>query len=169
MHHNKSCFVYCCWQAAYWSECTITSPNLMQYIPLCPWSSHKQMVYCAVQTTTYLQLCAESTQLWRCAWIYVRTVYHSLTYHDAEDHVVFNSWSLSPIKITTLKKMWGCDITSAENPTCLGRYVALLGECSNVLSPSSSSLSLRLPPSPPLPHKQTNKQTKTHTHTACTC
>jgi hypothetical protein len=127
------------------------------------------------KTTTYLQLCAESTQLWRCAWTYVRTVRHSLTYHDAEDHVVFNSWSLSPVKITTLSKMWGCDISYAKNPSCLGCYVALLGECSDVLTEHRFSIFKQsLSPSPTQASKQTSKQTnkqtnkltskQTHTH-----
>ena len=126
------------------------------------------------KTTTYLQLCTESTQLWRCAWIYVRSVCHSLTYCDVEDHVVFKSWSLSPDKITTLFKMWGCKISFAKNPSCLGYYVALLGECSNVLTEHSVSIfkqslspSPFLIPSPTQTNKQTNKHIHTHIHTYC--
>jgi len=67
MYRNKFCLVYCCWQAAYWSECTVTSPNLTQYILLCSWNIQKQMAYYAIQNNCLLTaLCIKHTAVKMC-------------------------------------------------------------------------------------------------------
>ena len=179
MHHKRFCLVYCCWQATYWSECTITSLNLKQYILLCSWNIQKQMVYYDIKNIYPLTaLCRKHRAVKICLdlhknclpftripWLWRSRGFHQLITFRCQKWQNFPRFEDVTLVLLKIHVAWDdtlhCWVSHSQ---CFDRsqYLHLQAVCLSLNLPHSTFSLIHT-------NKQTNKQTNKHINTACTC